>query len=683
MARLRRYKIIRFVTTDGGPAATITLKLTGDMLLTAGVQPNVHTFDARWPEVEPIQDDPGRMGTIEFWSTGTPDQGGAPDLELKRMRIVDIETVTFGFIKGRPGRGPVVVRLHIADRRELFTWPRGGILQLGEFNKDPLSRDGTKDANGRTTVSCRKLVEMCLTEMRIIEEVTVPHALSDTVAPRNIAWNGAPAPAELEKLLKDAGFVFWVKSDGNFEIAQINSGPAPTLPASAVEWPCLGIDRRGQTVILTSHPFPIVETLTLNAPANYPETAESDDLEYVGWQDQPSRWVPIAQMTADPVDAVRKRIAPANLTTFETLSLFRCVRLNQAKWGKRGILRKLIGEDKPLPFASAVNVVLAMDGTYQNKTTQLNPDHISDDGNVLVFNQLLGKLADGHNPGPDPFTWFVPLRGDELKLTVTAECTKKNDAGEDVPEYFFVGFEWKLGGTLRKLENAELKALMSKPGAVIIARPELRLLRKDGEDQNLRQVEDLAAVIAAGLLRRSDEAAKEYKIRGFAKVELGPRIGEIKISQNGPNMMVRTNAWHFPHARAYTASGAKPTPKAATERFVNETQTASVRTSLGASSATQPSVPVLPGSPPAPPEDRLVLVDLEKVSGSNGTKTTAATWKYKVSRKGIKLLDETGPVWSRQNGTFAFATQGIAQITIDGTVTLLFAFEVRGTVGCS
>lgn len=76
-------------------------------------------------------------------------------------------------------------------------------------------------------------------------------------------------------------------------------------------------------------------------------------------------------------------------------------------------------------------------------------------------------------------------------------------------------------------------------------------------------------------------------------------------------------------------------------------------------------------------------VTLTQTGGSNGNKTTAASWTYTAaSLSGETLGTSLSPQWPRPNGTMTAATAGLAYYD-SGSVVLAIAFEQPGSGGCA
>ena len=78
-------------------------------------------------------------------------------------------------------------------------------------------------------------------------------------------------------------------------------------------------------------------------------------------------------------------------------------------------------------------------------------------------------------------------------------------------------------------------------------------------------------------------------------------------------------------------------------------------------------------------------VDLTQTGGSNGTKTTAASWTYTAKKQGdstVTLGTVLAPERTRENGTRTAATKGSGYYNNAGDFVLAEAWESHGTGGC-
>lgn len=78
-------------------------------------------------------------------------------------------------------------------------------------------------------------------------------------------------------------------------------------------------------------------------------------------------------------------------------------------------------------------------------------------------------------------------------------------------------------------------------------------------------------------------------------------------------------------------------------------------------------------------------VDLTETSGSLGNASSASSWEYTANVPGtsVTLGTSLSPEASRENGTYAAATKGLAYYNASGTLVLYSANEVCGTTSCS
>ncbi len=90
----------------------------------------------------------------------------------------------------------------------------------------------------------------------------------------------------------------------------------------------------------------------------------------------------------------------------------------------------------------------------------------------------------------------------------------------------------------------------------------------------------------------------------------------------------------------------------------------------------------------AQPENvaNIFKVYLTQVGGSNGTKTTMASYTYDVfsdAGKTVKIGTALAPEWRVANGPVSAATKGQASIDSAGNAVLEIAYEVWGSKACT
>lgn len=613
---------IRFACDDG--ATTLWLGLDGEFEMTAGVKPNVNAFTCFYRDFQQLLLGDGqiparrRQGRLEFfhseiWDVGQGGPQGGPDLTLQRMEIVDAEVLAVGV------DGITTVRVFVADRRHTLVWPRGGVVDSGEINKQPHDGNRGVDANGNPIRKAGYLVRHCLTRMGL--EITIPGELDtgDLAAPVDVEWRGNHAPTELEQILDGLGYLFTIDAEGAYAIVRRDAGPQPTFPPEAMPTPALGVDRRGATVVFSSYPYPATDTREVTGLGDYKKPdAEKDVLEYVFWNPKEGKFVNLAEAMKDlwggkdPKQLLQEGYVEGysqEWVKVVTDSAFRCIRINpkHPDWGERPFLARVVEDrDRGLSTVAqvkAIRPILGADGLWRNTTDQvpIHAVHLMDGGRALVFGDYLMKIDPDAEPAADPRRHLIPLTKDDLTVTATVECRVKEKGADGVeqwlPEYFHVGFV-SLLGRIRRLGDAELKLAMLKPETMIVPRPDLQLRRKDGVDQNRERMQDKAFNYAPFYIKGSGEPSTRVAIPGFAPYVPGARISRVRIGQSPPMTTVEVNTWYFPHVQVYLRRDKRSGPRAAQqpqqEAFPKQAETALARSAQGFSGAAPPVAAVAP-----------------------------------------------------------------------------------------
>lgn len=719
---LVRYNLITF-TPDGDGAQSLGglttrrlyLKMESAYVRQPGVTTqNPLTATLPYTELEKLGDlsDAQTLdvaGKVEFWFTAAPDtfdeDGNAslPAIRMDNMRLVDVEPVEWGHpVTGGAGR-VVIFRIHLVDERERFAEPRGGRLKEGELNIEPFYVDagddyhpgGAKDKNGRTILTNRQLIQKCLDEMGL-GDVTIPGTVDLTSAVRNIEWRGNHAPGELQRILDAIGHIFYVRLDGSFRIERIGDGQTPesnpdqVIEASGFAMP--GVDRRGKVVVFASFPNPVLNTRTVTGVG-------AKKWQFV-LQDSADRW-----KTIEKCDLLKGKSGQAIVrNNYQDVDvafrlrvysqLFRCLRLDPAEFGINAIIYRRIKEGGAQYSDVRIEAKIATEQADRSWKTgdfvRLTPQWLFDDGTIVQVRERIGKLKDEVTQSFDPRADFAEIGSDDLRGRVMGEVSEKLDDGTRRATYYYVGFKAGVGGAVQQLSSVELKDYLEAKESerLIVSRPELQLYQLEGVDQNRSALDTTAKNAAFRFVKGTGDPARLYIAKGFKAVNLSGKVAEVRVSQVEPETRWTVNTWWLPHASYLTrlpedknnGSSIAGGPGAVT--YPHQQPLAASRRALGAAGSTEPASLVAPTIEDRPGED-LFYVSLEKVSGEQGTKTTAASWKYKGSRRGVVVFNEEAPEAVRQNGTFTPASKGIARVDEEGRVKLLFAFEVRGTAGCS
>lgn len=600
----KKFNLVSF-TPDGGER--IFLQLEGEFVLSAGVAPNVNRAIVPFGEFDKLQNKDGiaDLGTIEFWFSSSPEDGGEPDHKIAGVRIVDAEPVELGIPRGQEESRIIEYRLILADMRERFVGWRGGILTDGEINAMT-----SPPANIRDNF---RLVHDCLDAMGATFEISggVIGDLRKSMPMGDLTWAASSAPEELAKLLDYCRAALVVSSTAKLEVVTMGTGDDPQIPAGR-EVPGLlkmpGRGRRGKTIVFTSAPNPVIETLTMLAPD--PTTWQfvaRDAISNNGETERP--WTalgdvrllaskgPVQTLKDDFKDAGKDREAlRTDVYHYLRLSKFtkdprvakvlRVLR-HKASWGEPEVSAKVAQQQD--------------DGTWKNSTelvnlgfAHLDLDPISGEP-IIHVNQLMGQVD--------------PDRADSLQKNFKALTTKGDIAvrcsiyavtKDNKHEFFTIGFSKTPAGDLQQLSAKEVDALIAKTDkdVTFIAIKEFQLHRIDGEEQNRDELTKYAKDMAELFLRGSEAEYQQRTAAGFVAAELSGKVTEIRWDQKECKTTLKVNAWAYP---LYIAGVRERLKAGGGQIFPSQNQTASSRLAIGGVGAGQSSVPVLPGAPAPPP----------------------------------------------------------------------------------
>jgi hypothetical protein len=606
----KKFNLVCFKVDDDGPR--IFIQLEGEFVLSAGIAPNVNRALVPHGEFDKLVEKDGikTLGTVEFWFSDEPtrqvdpddpdDEDPKPDHSIAGVRLVDVEPVKIGVPRGQTAPRIVQYRLILADMRERFVDWRGGMLNDGDIN--------SATARDADLISNNELISRCLSAMGASFQIGIDVVadLLSGLPMRDLHWSASSAPEELHKLLEYCRATLIVTSEGKLEIVTMGSGEDPEIPEGR-EVPGLlkmpGKGRRGKTVILTSAPNPIIETLTLSGP------------DHATWEfvvrdagDNKSRpWVAIDQCSllgnksaAEHMKDGFKDVAAAYREDMRA-EAFHYIRLNKdAKDPKIQTMLRLCKEgidDWREPVAAAkIATQHEEDGQWHNEgeAVQLHIAHLLHDPAsgepIIQCWQLLGKVS---SDGVDSIEKnFVALTSGELEVRASYYAKDKNGK----QEFFAIGFEKGPDG-LSKIDEQQLAALIEKADKDVVFVPvkELQLHRLDGEDQNRSELEEKAAAMAELFLRGSENEYVQRMAAGFLSGELGGKITEIRWDQNECKTTFKVNAWAYPH---YIAGVRERLKAGGGQLFPSQNQTAGSRLALGGVASVQPAVPIMPGPRP-------------------------------------------------------------------------------------
>lgn len=705
---------VAFAIADG---PTIYLALEADYVYRPGVEPCYVTGRCGYAQYDLIRGNViGRAGDVLFyWSSGAADRDyadrrgekpAAPDLVLKDFELVEVGNVEYGHeVEGVAGDNPrfrpVVYRLILADRRRGLVAFRGGYLDQGEFNKLPIDRAG-KDANGRGLIGFKQELKMILAAMGLANELAVPAELGDFPKTFNIEWRGNAAPAELDKRLRECGYVLHLNPDGKYALAKMGTGDDPKIDAALLIKPAPktvgGIDRRTKGVVFSSHPNPVLDTVTLTPDGGDP------DLEWV--VNDGGKW---RAVTEADVQNLQNGVIDPRLRMY----LYRAFRLVEKKFGTGPVLRQPVtisgGQLVPGDFDVRGWTVLpdATGVLYANSSgpIPLTVSHLLENGRVVLLRERVGRMklhatsggpARYDIPSGDPDFFFEAPQAGDFSVTLTREVYREDKVatGEDpkfLPEYAFVGAITGDDGRPRKMTEQELVAFLAKASREfpVVPRPDLVEYRRDGRPVNRGELESIALSIAQRWIPSQGDEVRVVEGRGWFPI--GPYTGkttEVVITQTPPKVSFRLGSFYLPSSQYLVADKSKGAAKAAGEKFSGQAETAAPRAVQGAAGAAT-AAPVMPaGEPPRVKAFQGLWVELgtpgDGDGGTNGSFGVAPSYKYKVSLNGQVIAAKEEPL-VRRGGTGPFLRAGYGWAFFDtaGRVRLAEAIEIEQIEPCA
>jgi hypothetical protein len=594
------FNVIRFVSDNNGPV--VRLSLEGEFVLGIGVRiaDKLNTAILPASEYDLFKNEPARTGTLQFWFNSAPAIGRPPDYQIKKVSIVDVEPMEYGIADAKGTRRIMKYRLFLADRRHAFVSPRGGNLRVGKINFE----------GDKKQYDNHDLIVMCLTLMGLSKNDYVIK-LDVPLLPKmkNLEWRGNHAPSELEKILDQLHCVFALQSDGTFLIEPLGKGTEPNVPLAQQlpEAPQIpNLDRRGKTVVFSSQPNAIIDTVTLKKPG--------DGFEFVA-QDELGNWVEVNQLAGilggkSPSETVRTKFKSVSEGFREKMQaeLYHFIRILPLKF-PFGILRLLNtapGVERIITVSAKVAVFDKERGLWVNSTSlvECQVTHIltfrnkigEDPFTMLVVAQRLGKLVD--SPGTqDPEKDFIPLEDGDIQITISYERFDTLADGTKVPLYYDVGFTRELNN-LKQLSESDLRNALIDPETVVISKPEWVLYQDNGDSKNRKDLEAEAKGLAERYLKNSGSPVREVHAVGFCQVELGGLVNEIRITQREPRTVCKINNWCLPRFGMSLEEWRHRLEDGG--RYPQATSVAGDRTARGLDGNTQPSVPVMPGPAIAP-----------------------------------------------------------------------------------
>jgi hypothetical protein len=687
-------RIIWRVELGAGAVRSVDLILLGEYVLDPGLKPNVNKFRCNyrdWARLEEaaaaVGSWTGLVGRLEFWNTNSgADQGQTPDWWMAKTRLVDIDPGDIGTPLDSPGRKMVDWTLLLADVREAWVAPRGGMLagpdaRLGltraEINTEPFAPSSGVDANQQTLRTNRELVEICLAAMGV-SGATVPLSLNNWPAPRNLQWRGNHAPTELGRILEAAHHVIYPRMDGTIGIHEIGDGadaeetadPERMLPPFEIP----ALDRRGKTVVYTSAPHRVMATRTWTG------VGAGQPLEWVlpqggVWrvQDDVYGGAGVAAVTVRN----RFRTVPEAVREQYRRHTFRAVRLRPTNGAMLDLLVNRDRTTRAIELRAWVATTADGGVTWSPATGASDIPTMEKFCNVVTSGLVMGDVA---AETTDPEYQFRELAAGRVALTATIEEER----------YYQVGYVAELGGGVRRLSEAEVVAALADRDTMVVPAPELRLFVFNNEEVNRAELEAASAQMARRLLAGSGQSIRISRTRGFGPPNnLSGRVCRISLSQERLLTEFRTMAWWVPSSArmAERALAAAVGGKGGGQAYPGQSELRGRTLTEGSADGARPSTLVLPGHAPATSwamaaggfsgtnENWIVPVRALQFGAVGQTNVGAVAFTVAATTPATAGIDEraariTGEVWTLRVGGYAFDRTPVTRLTLQNSATV-------------
>jgi hypothetical protein len=256
-----------------------------------------------------------------------------------------------------------------------------------------------------------------------------------------------------------------------------------------------------------------------------------------------------------------------------------------------------------------------------------------DQSNIIQSGYRLGMLASG---ATDANAGFQELTANSITIRCTIESTTqgtdKNGNTIWLPNYFAVGFQQTLASsgstsTLTKLpyQSAELLNLIDSNDrdTIFISRPQWQLMSIDGSVVNQADLENAAQTEAPNFVKDSGNPMRIIRGAGFLDGGMSPNllngtISEVQWNQEDLTTQWKLNTWYAPVSGILNLKDHTALAESFTA-FPNQHATATARTALGVSGATQPTTLIQSAKQPDAASGQLFTwCNLYKTGGADG-----------------------------------------------------------------
>ena len=543
-----RHRHITFQPDGTEAQQALLLELESPWRMSCGIEPNLNSARVSYVEYAKLGDDPAKTGSICFYFNGEAPASftyspSLPDAKIEKISIVDVEPLRAGYDKQNVWRW-LEYRLVFADRRHLWKAPRGGMLNLGLVNLDAAA----------PTMTTAQLVAKCLEAMGETQ-LTLPEALTASVAPSNLDWNGAHSPTELARLLELAPVVLTLKANGGIAIERMGEGASVTIPAEQMirRMPWTGIERVGRAVVFVgdtilnqeTHDYDPANALGLHWVKREPTTLVAG--QGPGW-----RWtkLDVADATLALNNDWAGREGQAYIQQYQ-YDAFRAV----AVFGVSGaVLRAAVSNgvmSRGRPELWAKCAMKHADGVWRNSdewqvipVTAIEEQSLDPTVGPAIIH-LPVRLFRVVTPSENLIGNVVALAAGEMRLMATREVLDANGA----PKPTLFGFKQELGQIVQ-LTDDQTALAMKDPTTLLVPAPGWRLLQDEGQYVNLYELNKRARELnPERYIGGSGRTQATTWAAGFVVGDLSGVVSDIEIDQRAVQTTIHENRWFVPHGR--------------------------------------------------------------------------------------------------------------------------------------
>jgi hypothetical protein len=530
--------LLSFAWPDGEDLLRVWLVPEGEWAVRGGLEPGVNTASIKYTEYASLPAvKQGLIGQVELWLQADPATDEA-DVVLHNQEIVQVRIERVGIVVGESSPRAIVYRLAFADHRHAWLEPRGGRLRVGIVN-------GRDAVIGASLTSNQSLAQQCMDAMGL--PGTAPAGLSDAEPLRDLDWTFAHAPTELARVLEHCGYDYCPTDTGPGVLGRIGVGTLPTWPAERLIYNLAFdvVDRRPLKLVIASAPSAVVRTYNEEAdePPAWHFVAQDPD-DGFKWK----RIDLIAQVGADPIDAIRKGLPDASEEHRPQLwaQLFRCIQVDQTRFpaAQCSLLREVYDVDEAVtPAEPQILLEIAVrerEGAWVNREVRVRARQVIADAGVLEFEERLLKVDGGQAADLEPHA--VNVGAANLAPLFSIE-----DYADGQRRCALFAYTYSVGVLTAQDEATAADWLTGyRPDVAVLNYPDLRQVVLNDDTTNRATLDDRAKSYARAYVAQASATGREVKLRGFYAVSVDGRLSAVRYDFGELTTTVEVDGWNQP-----------------------------------------------------------------------------------------------------------------------------------------